>query len=763
MGNYLSFGRSSAGHESSENGPSQAYLYPPKTGNYFTSHFIMGGERFETSQPEMYLFGENLDLNFLGGKPSPFPYSAPLPHEPTRTLRSLINIRKESLRFVRVTNSALIPVVKPPATESSPTKVTIPAEKTSTEKTSVEKTSVEKTSTEKASTLEVPEKTKDKGRTSSTSSVGNVSCKPEKGPSTVQESHPDSRSKEIHYNIEFTFDCDVKCAVTIYYFATEEVSSAGVTYIPRDPSICSDTVVFKRGSNQVFTHECHMFSPFLYSEDDLMYRAFDENGYFDPRIPFPCVIHCVALEGDSPRQSHALIAVIEKNNNGSFSIKPFIQKTFIDGLFYLLQEIYGIENKNVSATKSSDQYVSPEDDIEDSGSECVVCLSDSRDTLILPCRHLCLCNACADSLRYQANNCPICRAPFRALLQIQAVRKVPRTIHMQHVIGSTVTPVSAPAQGLAGSTSDIVDVPPGYEPYSLIEALNGPTALLPSPPHAIYSFRSDSEGRTPLGVRRSLRRDRMVREDIPLPVRRAASSTPEVVVTGRVESPPEKTPSVDMTVPRKGSDGSTSNEEGAPPVGGRGRGGRLLGDHESTSSAGSSNTQETTRLLSGGIDKIDTRTGSRSREGNGTRTGSGTREGSGTRTGSGTREGYGTRTGCGDSKTELFEISDRSNLASSRKSSSRNSSRGRSSSPRTPKDLTLISHPSSGQVAPGSYAIVSLNDGYDEQQCMAGADEDSTPGSVTNIQSPTDDEDETRLFVDAASSFEDPSSKVSDV
>ncbi len=56
-----------------------------------------------------------------------------------------------------------------------------------------------------------------------------------------------------------------------------------------------------------------------------------------------------------------------------------------------------------------------------SGAECVVCMCDSRDTIILPCRHLCLCNACADSLRYQANNCPICRAPFRALLQVLPV------------------------------------------------------------------------------------------------------------------------------------------------------------------------------------------------------------------------------------------------------------------------------------------------------------------------------------------------------
>lgn len=698
MGNYLTFGRSSAGHENSDSGPSQAYLYPPKTGNYFTSHFIMGGERFETSQPEMYLFGENLDLNFLGGKPSPFPYSAPLPHEPTRTLRALINIRKESLRFVRVTDSALFPVVKP--APELPAQVTVPVDATKT--------------------LEIPDKSKS-CRTSSISSVGNLSGKAEKVSSNASEqSVQGTQNKEIHYNIEFTFDCDVKCAITIYYFATEEITTSGVTYTPRDPSICSETVIFKRGSNQVFTRESHIFSPFLYNEDDLMYRAFDENGYFDPRVLFPCVIHCVALEGDVPRQSHALIAVIEKNNNGSFSIKPFIQKTFIDGLFYLLQEIYGIENKNISTTKSSEQYVSPDDDIEDSGSECVVCLSDSRDTLILPCRHLCLCNACADSLRYQANNCPICRAPFRALLQIQAVRKAPRTIPMQHVIGSTVTPITQPAQGLTGSTSEIVDVPPGYEPYSLIEALNGPRAAhQPSASHGMYSFRSDSDVRTPLSIRRSLRKDRVpTREDIALPTRRAATTTPEVVIGGRIDSPPEKYPSSEIRSPRKGSDGSTSNEDVTVA-----RGRRILGDHESTSSAGSSIAQETTRLLSG------------------------------------SDKGMEIRKGLEVSKPESFEIGDRNDLPSSRKSS-RNSSRGRSSSPRTPKKLTIVTSHSPPEPVSSSYATVSLNDGYAEQQCMSRAEDDSAPGSVTNIQSPTDDEDETRLFVDASSSFDDATPKV---
>ena len=64
-----------------------------------------------------------------------------------------------------------------------------------------------------------------------------------------------------------------------------------------------------------------------------------------------------------------------------------------------------------------------EDEVSDNSAECVVCLSDVRDTLILPCRHLCLCNSCADTLRYQANNCPICR-----LRKPPEARRVPQVI-----------------------------------------------------------------------------------------------------------------------------------------------------------------------------------------------------------------------------------------------------------------------------------------------------------------------------------------------
>ncbi|KAF9977079.1 hypothetical protein BGZ73_007051 [Actinomortierella ambigua] len=54
--------------------------------------------------------------------------------------------------------------------------------------------------------------------------------------------------------------------------------------------------------------------------------------------------------------------------------------------------------------------------------ECVICLSDVKDTLVLPCRHFCICSECADVLRRRTpQRCPICRQEFHALIHLASV------------------------------------------------------------------------------------------------------------------------------------------------------------------------------------------------------------------------------------------------------------------------------------------------------------------------------------------------------
>ncbi|NXY00287.1 RN157 ligase, partial [Centropus bengalensis] len=312
-----------------------------------------------------------------------FPYAAPPPQEPVKTLRSLINIRKDTLRLVKCSEE-----VKTPGEEVSKPKV--------------------------------------------------------------------------HYNVEFTFDTDARVAITIYYQASEEFQNGVVSYIPRDSSLQSETVYYKRGVCQQFCVPSHTVDPSEWSEEEL--------GFDLDREVYPMVVHAVVDEGEEHTgHCHVLLATFERHSDGTFCVKPLKQKQVVDGVSYLLQEIYGIENKY----NTQDSKVA-EDEVSDNSAECVVCLSDVRDTLILPCRHLCLCNSCADTLRYQANNCPICRLPFRALLQIRAMRK-----KLGPLSPTSFNPIIASQTSDSEEHSSSENIPPGYEVVSLLEALNGP--LTPSP------------------------------------------------------------------------------------------------------------------------------------------------------------------------------------------------------------------------------------------------------------------------------------------
>ncbi|MGH0118787.1 UNVERIFIED_CONTAM: hypothetical protein FKN15_062249 [Acipenser sinensis] len=346
----------------------------------------------------------------------------------------------------------------------------------------------------------------------------------------------------VLYSVEFTFDADARVAISIYCQASEEFSNGMAVYNPGNPALVSETVHYKRGVSQQFSQPSFKIDFSEWKEEELNFDL--EKGIF------PVVIQAVVDDGDViAGHAHVLLAAFEKHVDGSFSVKPLKQKQIVDRVSYLLQEIYGIENKNNQETKPSD------DENSDNSNECVVCLSDLRDTLILPCRHLCLCNSCADTLRYQANNCPICRLPFRALLQIRAVRKKPGVLspvsfspvlaqtmdHDEHSVCDTHThryhpcadsggakmntrcpPKRVPSAArffthcelsvqppqsysvggqrssgqLTGKPADARpdyrgrwcassdNIPPGFEPISLLEALNGQRSISPSIPSA---------------------------------------------------------------------------------------------------------------------------------------------------------------------------------------------------------------------------------------------------------------------------------------
>jgi hypothetical protein len=112
-------------------------------------------------------------------------------------------------------------------------------------------------------------------------------------------------------------------------------------------------------------------------------------------------------------QAQCTYAKLKKDDDNKWALQVLKQKIWVDGVSYELQEIYGMD-----ATRTGPAALgTPADDIE--GRECVICMSAPRDTTVLPCRHMCICKACADALRNQTNKCPICREPMESLLHIK--------------------------------------------------------------------------------------------------------------------------------------------------------------------------------------------------------------------------------------------------------------------------------------------------------------------------------------------------------
>ncbi|XP_011833888.1 PREDICTED: E3 ubiquitin-protein ligase MGRN1 [Mandrillus leucophaeus] len=347
----------------------------------------MGGEKFDTPHPEGYLFGENMDLNFLGSRPVQFPYVTPAPHEPVKTLRSLVNIRKDSLRLVRYKDDA-----------DSPTE--------------------------------------------------------------------DGDKPRVLYSLEFTFDADARVAITIYCQASEEFLNGRAVYSPKSPSLQSETVHYKRGVSQQFSLPSFKIDFLEWKDDELNFDL--------DRGVFPVVIQAVVDEGDVVEvtgHAHVLLAAFEKHMDGSFSVKPLKQKQIVDRVSYLLQEIYGIENKNNQETK--------------------VCTWMSIEPAVVPDKYVVV---------DRSQGTPPSAAAFRALLQIRAVRKKPGALspvsfspvlaqsleHDEHSCPfkkSKPHPASLTSKKPKRETSSD-SVPPGYEPISLLEALNGLRAVSPAIPSA---------------------------------------------------------------------------------------------------------------------------------------------------------------------------------------------------------------------------------------------------------------------------------------
>lgn len=116
------------------------------------------------------------------------------------------------------------------------------------------------------------------------------------------------------------------------------------------------------------------------------YQLDKSHGYY-----FPMIIAINYTEGER-KVSFLTYCVFTKNaQNLVNGVKVERQMIIINNIPFLLKQIFGSETSTGSPSKTAVGEVEKVDD-------CVICLDEKSDTIIMPCGHLTVCKACGQQL-----------------------------------------------------------------------------------------------------------------------------------------------------------------------------------------------------------------------------------------------------------------------------------------------------------------------------------------------------------------------------
>ena len=107
--------------------------------------------------------------------------------------------------------------------------------------------------------------------------------------------------------------------------------------------------------------------------------------------------------------------VFYKDGNGKINGAHVTkQVVLIKGIPFEIKSIYGLKD-DADGVQEGEQAI--EDD--DPEKECLICLSVNKDTVIMPCAHLCVCSDCGKELVKAKQTCPICRGNIQSLIPMK--------------------------------------------------------------------------------------------------------------------------------------------------------------------------------------------------------------------------------------------------------------------------------------------------------------------------------------------------------
>ena len=196
---------------------------------------------------------------------------------------------------------------------------------------------------------------------------------------------------ESSFTLDFQFDSLQDGSMSVYFFAAESINPKGVTecyYIDTQRYPSPVTKEFSSGLDQ----NCQALLEF-----DLNKFSLQELTFADSKT-YPVIVELRNTDSVNILES----SYIKFRLSGSqWQAEMIKQKLTYGADVFVLNEIFG--------------HIGNEEETQ----ECVVCLTNPKQTVIVPCDHMCLCNECANIMRsHYDSRCPMCRTAVQSLMHI---------------------------------------------------------------------------------------------------------------------------------------------------------------------------------------------------------------------------------------------------------------------------------------------------------------------------------------------------------
>lgn len=201
------------------------------------------------------------------------------------------------------------------------------------------------------------------------------------------------------YYLSFTFSNTYDCIITVYFCCTEYRSSeenAPPVYFHTPDYIDTKPASYKfsAGTRQTFPEKACVLDISKFQDDDL--TSIKEDEYYPIVITIETeysedVLEDARNKNKNLRQAQITYGYFNKNSRGEFVFMFTKQCFMFRNKLFKIEDIYGYERNNDGG----------DDVADDSQRECIICYSTMKDTLVYPCRHICLCSQCTQVVRMQ--------------------------------------------------------------------------------------------------------------------------------------------------------------------------------------------------------------------------------------------------------------------------------------------------------------------------------------------------------------------------